>query len=153
MSLPIKTEFAGFVQAAFEKGDTNFSSKILEQENVSVLQRLYGALIRADLESFANQLSPEAEMKLYCPEKFKFIKRAIGRDEITKATVYNFSQVKEQETNLLSLVAQGNSIVVIGQEKGKFYETDESYDVQFVQRFTISNGMVKQIHQIVLFSE
>ena len=153
MSLPIETKFAQFVQAAFEEGDAGFSGKVLEQENVSFLQGLYGALIQADLDSFADMISPDAEMELFCPREFGFIKRAQGKDTIVQAIVHNFSLLKDQETKLLSLVAQGDTVIIVGREKGKFRETNENYDVHFVQQFTIICGKMKYTRQIISFSE
>lgn len=153
MSLPLETQFAQLLQNAFEKGDAEFKSKTLEAENVSFLQKLYESILQADLDSFKKQLSPDAEMELFCPPEFRFIKQAKGKDEIAKATVHNFSLLENQETNLLSLIAQGDTIIFVSREKGIFRDTNESYDVHFMQQFTICEGVIKYTRQIISFSE
>jgi ketosteroid isomerase-like protein len=153
MSLPINKPFAELFQAAFEAGDPEFVNKKFEQSNMHSLQKLYDVLLQGDLDSFGNRLSPGAEMEIFCPSEFRFIKRANGRDEIKKAAAHNFSILKDQQTNLLSVVAQGNTIICIGHEKGIFDDTNESYDVNFMQQFTICDDLVIHVRQIVAFSE
>lgn len=153
MSLPINKSFAELFQTAFEDGDKDFATKNFEQNNLHSLQKLFDVLLKGELDSFGACLSSEAEMEIFCPVEFRFIKRAKGSDEIKKATAHNFSILKDQQTNLLSVVAQGNTIICVGQEKGIFGDTNESYDVSFMQQFTISDELVTHLRQIVAFSE
>ena len=153
MSLPIETQFAKLLQRAFETGDLEVKNKILEQKNLSALQEFYDAVLRADVDSFANRLASDAEMEIFCPQEFRFIKQAQGRDEIKNAVLHNFSMLEDQKTDLLSVVSQGDDIIVIAREKGVFCNTKENYDVHFMQHLVIYDGLIKYIRQILSFSE
>lgn len=114
---------------------------------------MFDVLLKGDLDSFGENLSPDAEMEIFCPSEFRFIKQAKGRNEIKNATTHNFSSLKDQQTNLLSVIAQGNTIICVGEEKGIFEDTNRNYKVNFMQQFTISDDLVTHFRQIIAFSE
>jgi hypothetical protein len=153
MSLPMESQFSQSLQTAFENGDGELANKQLEQENLSFLQKIIEALLRGDLDLFANYFSDSAEMEIFCPEQFGFIKRAKGRDEIKNAVAYNFSVLEDQQTELITVVAQGNEIILVGQEKGIFRDSKKSYDIYFMQQYTITDDFLRHIRQIISFSE
>lgn len=99
MSLPMESQYAQMLQAAFEKDDADFAGKKLEQENLSFLTKMMETLLKGDLDSFANYFSDSAEMEIFCPQQFEFIKRAKGRDEIKNAVAYNFQRWKISKPN------------------------------------------------------
>src|SRR5262245_2558212 len=125
MSLPMESQYAQTIQTAFEKDDRKFADKKLEQENLSFLQKMMKSLLKGDLDSFANYFSDSAEMEIFCPQQFGFIRRAKGRDEIKNAVAYNFSILEDQQTELITVVAQGTEIILIGREKGFFRDSKE----------------------------
>jgi uncharacterized protein len=149
MSLPLEIPIREFIQEAFEQGDIQVSSKATEQSNVKTLQELYVAILSNNLSACVNFFAPDVILEMYFPDEFPFILNAKGVDEICAAIEKNYSALTEQQPELLSLVAQGDCVILLGHEKGIIQDSEMPYDVHFMQQYIFREGRVKYCKQIV----
>ena len=135
--------------AAFQRGDDASATKALEAVHVVLLQDIVAAIARCDYPAFEAHLAPEVELEIYAPSDFPFTRRAQGAAAVREAVVANFSKVEEQHPTVLSLVAQGDTVIMLGREEGRLRSTGRSYAVHFVQQFTFRDGQLLAFREIV----
>lgn len=67
---------------------------------------------------------------------------------VIEAARNNFAQVDEQQPEIQSVVAQGNMVVVIGKDRGRFRPTGRRYDFHCVYEFTFKDGKVVSLREL-----
>ena len=65
-----------------------------------------------------------------------------------ETTRNNFAQVEEQRPETQSVVAQGDTVVVVGREQGRFRPTGRSYDLHWMHQYTFKNGKIVRIREL-----
>lgn len=141
-------ELKGTTLDHFRLDDDLWESKATEIENVGVVESLYRAIEQNDVTAFTATLDESVRLDIVGPDRIPFTGSASGRDSVVEFAIRNFSQLEEQNAQINELIAQGNTVVVFGQETGKFKDGDSSYEIEWVQRFRIENGKVASIRQI-----
>ncbi len=142
MSQSLQT-FIDHLSTAFEAGDPGVGAKTLESANVHRLQELYRAFARGDFDAIVATTADDIELEIVGPPaELGFVCQAKGRTDVLAALQQNFSQVEDQQPETLSLVAQGDSVVVIARETGKVRATGSSYELHWVQLFQFRDGKV-----------
>lgn len=137
----------------FAAGDPRPEGKEQERANVACLERIFGALATGDFDAFAAELADDVEMKFFSPPELPFRRSAWGKAEARALTEHNFGVLTEQLPQLLSLTAQGDSLVVVGRESGKVKETGQPYDVHFVYHFRFRGGKLLQALQYTTLTD
>ncbi|MEL7499480.1 MAG: nuclear transport factor 2 family protein [Planctomycetota bacterium] len=149
-------ELSGTTQEFFRKDDDRWESKTEELENAKVVESLYRAIERSDVAAFKNTLDESVQLDIVGPNEIPFSGSASGREAVVEFAIQNFSQLQEQNAQIVEVVAQGNFVVVFGQETGKFKQSgsgpSDPYEIEWIQRFKISNGHVMSIKQIFVAS-
>jgi len=148
MDQPIVAKFIDGLASAFEEGDVGAAMKAAEAANVWRVQESYRAIARGDFAAFFESLAEDVEMEFVGPPHAPFAGRWRGRDEAARAVRENFSQVDEQRPEIQTVVAQGDLVVVVAQERGRFRATGRSYETHWVQIFTFRDGKVARFRQI-----
>lgn len=143
---PLNTFIDGLT-GAFREGDAGADAKAAEARNVERLQSLYRALSRGDFAGAAEALTEDVTFEISGPPSFEFVRRARGRKAALDAMVENFSKVEDQKPEVLSLVAQGNAIVVIARERGRLLATGTEYDLHWTQLFEFRDGLVARFRE------
>ncbi|WP_254053831.1 nuclear transport factor 2 family protein [Singulisphaera sp. GP187] len=143
------TDFIEKLPQAFREGDSHVTAKDVEADNVQLLQAIYHAVIQGDLAAFADLLAEDVDLEILGPLTIPFLGSWQGRQQVTEAVRNNFATVEDQSPELQSVIAQGNTVVASGRERGRYKETGQAYDVQWVQFHTFSNGKLVRIRQLV----
>jgi uncharacterized protein len=141
----------GFVEqvwSSFQQGDNCVGAKATEAQNVRCLQALYRALGQGDFAAFQNALAEEVEMEVSTTAGGSFHGRWRGASQVTAAVQNNFAQLQESTPTIDEVVAQGESVVVVARERGRF-RTGETYDVHWVQWFTFRSGKVARFREVI----
>ena len=86
-------------------------------------------------------------MEFVGPPHAPFVGRWRGREEAARAVRDNFSQVEEQRPEIRTVVAQGDVVVVVAQERGRFRD-GRPYETHWVQLFTFRDGKLARFIQI-----
>ena len=144
----VVAQFIDRLAIAFEEDDAEAAGKTLEAGNVRRVQENYRALARGDFAAFLESLAEDVDMEFAGAPDAPFAGRWRGRDEAGRAVRDNFSQVEEQRPEIRAVVAQGDVVVVVAQESGRFRGTGRPYDTHWVQSFTFRDGKVARFRQI-----
>ena len=140
--------FIDDLHRAFHEDDANAAAKNAEAANVRRLQEQYRALARGDFPAFLDHFADDIKMEIIGPDDVPFVGEWSGRQQVAEAVRRNFAMVEDQKPEILSLVAQGDLLVVIARERGRFRATGRAYDVHFVQVFTFRDGKVRHFREI-----
>ncbi|HEX5726732.1 MAG TPA: nuclear transport factor 2 family protein [Longimicrobiaceae bacterium] len=125
---------------AFAEGDPAHDSRRQEQENVRVLEHLFGLIAAGRFEELPDLFTPEITFELAAPPELSWVREAAGPEAVAAAIAANFRSVREQRPELLSLVAQGDTVMLMGREEGRHARTGEPYRVLVAQQYTFSDG-------------
>ncbi len=143
------TQFMNRFYDAFAEGDPEVERKALEKENVKTISEAYGAIATKDPAKLRNLFSEEVELEIVGPDCVPFRGRWSGASEVTEAIWKNFSMVESQKPELISLTAQGDLVVILGKEQGKYLGSGQSYRYTWVQFFTCRDGKIHRFREVV----
>ena len=149
MSILGMDRFIEQIRLGFEEGDPNVHSKVIERKNVEIVQRLFEALSRNDFDAMIDEMSEEIEMEILGPPGGPMVGVCSGKTAVRQTLVQNFGMVDEQQPEILSVTAQGNTVVIVGRETGRFKPTGKTYNVSWVQIFTLQNDKAVRFREIV----
>lgn len=141
--------FVDRFQQAFHHGDPEATAKPSEAGNVQLLQSIYQAIIDEDYEFFANMLAEDVDLEIIGTPSVPFLGSWQGRSQVAAAVRSNFGALDEQAPELLSVIAQGDTVVISGRERGRYKATGQGYDVQWVQFNIFEDGKLIRARQLV----
>src|SRR5262249_38484136 len=136
------TRFLEGLRPAFEAGDAAVAGKSAEASCVGLVEAQYRAIARGDFAAFLDTLAEDIELETVGPPAIPFVGRWRGRAEVADAIRRNFACVEAQQPEILTVVAQGDTVVVAARERGRFRATGRPYDLHWVQFFTCRDGRV-----------
>lgn len=140
--------FIHSILTAFEEGDPHTDEKAVEKMNVQLLKSIYTALAMRDLNGFTQPMSPAMEMEIIAPPELPFSGYWKGREHVIQATLKNFSLLEDQHPEVLSVVAQGDTVIVFAKERGRIKATQKEYEIHWMQRFTFQNGSLIKMTEL-----
>ena len=140
----MKPRDLGGITAQLEEAARQFdrSSPI---DHLRSVQTQMDAISRGDIASLLNEAHEDVQLDIFAPPEFKWIRHAKGLDELRRAVELNFGSVDDQRPEISNVIAQGDSVVLIGRERGTIRASGEPYDVQFVEKFTFRDGRLAAI--------
>lgn len=136
------------LQAGFIAGDEFANLKVVERKNIDSVSRLYSALEERAFERAVEVMTEDIDYEILGQGTSMMVQKCIGRDAVMETLVRNFGYVTEQNPKIISVVAQGDSVVVVGAETGRFIETGKLYKGDWVHIFTFRNQLVSRFRQI-----
>lgn len=149
MDQPAAADFLDSVTTAFHAGDPDAGNKPAEAANIRHLRELYGTVLRGDFEdAYAAALADDVVLEINGPLELPLSGRWEGPRAVTEATRRNFALFADQQAELTSVIAQGDTVVVLGREQGRYVATGRPYDLTFVQEFTFRDGKVARIREV-----
>ena len=149
MSEDAITRFIASLPSALDDGDENVAGKGVEAENVRRLQELYRALAHDELAAALSLMAPDVEMEIRAPSELGLVCSARGAAPTLAVMQENFAKVENQEPEVVSLVAQGNKVVVIAREKGRHRTSGRPYDLHWVQHYRFRDGKIARLLELV----
>lgn len=141
-------ECARTYEGTFAQGDPDAGSKGLEMRNVAAVKAMVEAVARYDYDALARLVSDSVRLQILAPPDVPFIRNAEGAPAFLNAVRHNFAMVEEQNPVLLSIVAQGEAVVCIVREQGRYAEDGLRYDLHAVQEFVFREGKLERIFEI-----
>ena len=149
MSQPIDPRFIDRLQHAFREGDEQAAGKTAEAENVRVIEEVFRAIARKDFDALGGLLAEDVTFEIVGPGGGPMAARAEGRGRVIEAARGNFAQVEEQRPEILSVVAQGDTVVVVGKERGRFRSTGREYELHWMHEYKLVGGKVLRILELL----
>ena len=145
---PFDTLIEGIAEA-FREGDPLVEHKPSESANVSIIQHQFRCIALGDFDGFAETLADDIDFEIVGPVDHPFTGRWRGREALREGVARNFSVVEQQRHRIESVVAQGDTVVLVLREQGRFRTTGRHYDVCFVQVFTFRDGKAVRIREYI----
>ncbi|MDB5312484.1 MAG: SnoaL-like domain protein [Gemmataceae bacterium] len=142
------TRFLGEFHEKFREGDPHADHKRAEMDNVGALRRQYEAVVAGDFATALGLMAADVELDIVGPPCFPFAGRWRGRDEVGRALGRNVALVADQEPEVVSLTAQGDTVVVVARERGRGVPTGRTYDVHWVQVFRFRDGELVHVREV-----
>ena len=145
------TIFAQFIERlhhAFHEDDAQADSKAAESANVRLLQNQYRAIARGDYDVLLDTIDEDVEMEIYGTDRVPLAGKWRGRDAVVRAIQENFSQLADEEPEVHSVIAQGDMVVVVAFERGRFKHIQRPYALHWVQIFTFREGKLVRFREI-----
>lgn len=142
------SRFLDAIYPAFLNGDPEVDRKAIEKENIEHLRSMYQAITHGDIATFASKLSDDTEMIIHGPPSIPFVGTWKGKDEVLAAMGRNLSHTTLQLPEVLSVVAQGNVIVLYARDRGIVRATGAAYAALSVQLFTFEKGKLVRFEQV-----
>jgi ketosteroid isomerase-like protein len=144
----IANQFIERLNTAFHEGDPEAQGKQAEARNIAQLEAQYRAIAEGNFAAVLGMLADDAELEILGPPDMQFAGRWQGRDRIGEALRNNFSKVADQEPRIESVTAQGDTVVILARERGRYVPTGRSYDIHFVQMFWFRDGKIVRVRQL-----
>ena len=148
MSSEAFPEFVQSLGPAFRSDDPQSNTRMMERDHMTALERIYQALSEGRYEAIGPELTEDVELEIIGPAVVPFIGRWKGIAPVLQAIQKNFTHVRNQRPEIVSLTAQGDSIVVVAREQGESVKTGNAYDIHWVQIFTFRDGKLCRIHEV-----
>jgi ketosteroid isomerase-like protein len=125
-------------------------TKPTEAQNVGLLRECYLALSWGDIEgAVALLLHDDIDLEITGPPAVPFLGRWRGRKEVGEAMRRNFGMLDEQEPEIHSIIAQGDTVVIVAHERGRMRATGIPYASHWVLVCTFRDGKIVRFHEIV----
>ena len=118
------------------------------RQHIVSIERQIADIERGDFDAALSNADPDVELDVFAPPEFKWIAHARGIAAVRRALEVNFTYLENQTPEILNVVSQANSVVLIGRDRGRIRATGKPYDVEFVDRFTFSGGRLRSIRVI-----
>lgn len=141
-------QFIDALGPAFEAGDPDCGRKSAEAAHVRLVQASYRAAAAGDLPGFLAGLADDAELETVGPATIPYVGRWRGRDEVAGAVARNFGYLEDQRPEVLAVVAQGDTVIVVARERGRCRPSGRPYDMHWVQQFTFAGGKLLRFRQV-----
>lgn len=116
-----------------------------EHNHLDSIQKQIEAIARGDLDAALASAAADIQLDIFAPPEFKWISRASGVAELRRALETNFGALQDQAPEIVNVLTQGDTVVLMGHETGRIRATGEPYDVEFVERFTFRDGQLAAI--------
>jgi ketosteroid isomerase-like protein len=143
-----QSRFIDQLESAFHAGDPESSRKSCETNNVKRLVEQYQAIARGDFQAAIDVWDDEIDFEMIGPPDLFLSGRWRGKQQAAEAVARNFAALEDQEAEVQTVVAQGDTIVVFAREKGKIRATGKTYDCHWVQFFTFANEKVTRFRSL-----
>ena len=114
----------------------------MSEDNLDVVRRGYDAFGRGDIDALLELFDEQIQWVTPGPSELATSGRRTGRQEVGQffASVNELFDVQRFEPR--EYIAQGDRIVVLGEETARVRATGKTLDLDWVHVFTLRNGKV-----------
>jgi ketosteroid isomerase-like protein len=123
------------------------------QENLQSVLEQIDAIGRGDLDAALRNAHDDVRLEIFAPPQFPWIRRTVGAAALREAIQHNFATVVDQRPEVTSVTAQGDTVVLLGRERGRIKQTAAEYSLEFVQRFQFRGGRLAAVTIIAAQAE
>lgn len=150
LSQEIIDRFLDSIDPAFRAGGPDAADEESYSRHVAALQGIFAAVGRGDFDAYAEACHDDVELDIAGPPSVPLVGVWKGRDEVVAATRRNFGMLDAQQPEVESLSAQGDHVVVILRERGRYIATGADYRWRAAQVFTFEAGKLRRIREIIV---
>ncbi len=118
-----------------------------EQDNVRVVQECFQALGARDVPAMMQLLAEDVVLvSPGPPDLVPWAGEYHGPDGVGQYYMALSQGVETSGMEVRELIAQGDKVVALGQHTGRVRATGRSYDLNWVQVYTVRDGKVAALH-------
>ena len=119
-----------------------------ETNNIAIVQQLYHAFSKADIESVLALMSDEVDWLFYGPSVIPFAGHYHGPEQVeqffrTALDTMDFIEFEPQEF----VGASQSRVLVQGHEKGRAKTTNRGWEVEWAHVFTLAEGKIIKMRE------
>jgi ketosteroid isomerase-like protein len=144
-----QSKFIDQLEQAFHRGDATSAHKAEEVRNVQRLVEQYRSIARGDFAAVLDSWDDEIDYEIHGPAGSLLVGYWHGKNNVAAAVARNFGALQDQEAEVISLVAQGDTIVILARERGKVRATGKPYNCHWVQFFTFADDKLKRFRALI----
>lgn len=118
-----------------------------DTSNLETVKAVYAAFHRGDLPGVLDLWSDEATLEWYGPAENPFAGTWRGRAGAQEWLTLVATSIEFHESENREFYADGDTVIVVGYEKGTIRSTGRVYEQQWVSLFTLHDGAVVRFRQ------
>ncbi|MCA1621427.1 MAG: nuclear transport factor 2 family protein [Acidobacteria bacterium] len=116
------------------------------EENKKVVQAIFEAFGRGDVPGVMEYVADDVRWDAPGPSVVPFYGERRGHVGATEFFVQLASNVDFEKFDVDEFVAEGDSVVVTGSERGRVRRTGKTYEMDWVLLFKVGGGKVTRFH-------
>jgi uncharacterized protein len=116
------------------------------EENKRTVQSVFEAFGRGDIPGVLEHVSEDVTWDAPGPSAVPFYGRRRGHEGATEFFVQLGSNVEFEKFEVGEFIAEGESVVVTGTERGRVSSTGKTYEQDWVLLFKVRGGRVVSFH-------
>jgi uncharacterized protein len=113
-----------------------------EQNNVALIQSMYAAFAKGDVQTILNHLDPAVDWTMPGPAVIPFSGKKIGPAQVATFFAALSTTQDNHKLTIDEYIAQGDCVVTTGRYAATVKATGKSIDGAVAHVFTIKNGKV-----------
>lgn len=133
---------------AFHADDGRSAEKEGEIRNVHRLVEQYKAVARGDLAAVLALMADDVEFQLVMPAEVPISGTWRGVAAVADAVQRNYGRLADQRAELLSVVAQGDLVTLVAEERGTIRATGQPYHLLWVQVYRFRGDKIAQVRGV-----
>jgi ketosteroid isomerase-like protein len=115
-----------------------------EKQNIELVQRMYLAFARGDIQTILDSLTPDVEWIAEGPEIIPYAGKRVGPSQTMDFFRELATTQADMKLTMKEFVAQGDQVASLGRYAGKVTATGKTFDVVVAHFFTVRNGKVSR---------
>ena len=120
-----------------------------EQQNIDLIQRMYGAFGKGDIQTIVEHLTPDVEWIAEGPSSVAYFGTMKGPAEVQSKFFGGLAGTQEDmRLNIENFTAQGDTVGTFGRYQAKVKATGKRFDVSVAHLFRIRDGKVSKFINI-----
>lgn len=118
-----------------------------EMRNVPLVQQMYAAFGKRDIQTLLTLVSDEIDWQILGPPKIAHAGPHRGRDQVRRffATIAETLEITQFEPR--EFISQGDKVVVLGYYGGRVKATGRQYASEWAHVFTLRDGKVVKFRE------
>jgi ketosteroid isomerase-like protein len=116
----------------------------------TTVQALYAAFGAGDMAKIMSLIATDATWTYYAPkEMLPFAGTYKGRDGVAAFFANDAKYVEVKGNDVNEMIAEGDKVVVLGQEHGVVRATGKAFDARWTHVFTVKDGQITGFEETI----
>jgi ketosteroid isomerase-like protein len=120
-----------------------------ENDNITLVQNMYAAFGRGDIQTILGHLAPDVEWTLNGPAVIPYSGKKTGPDQVLTFFEALATTQEHQKLTIDEYIAQGDHVVTVGRYSATVKATGKRIDSLVAHIFTVRNGKVTRLLDFV----
>jgi ketosteroid isomerase-like protein len=134
----------------FAQYDAGAAEKSVEARHVATLGAIFTALAHGDFDTAFTFLTPDTAYSLTAAGPICFQMAGEGRSAVQDGMRTNFGAVEYEQIDVDSLVAQGDLLIIIARQRGRWRASGVAFDERIMLEYLFVGEQVKRYRGWIL---